>query len=109
MENAFTGNLCAFNFDGSEFRQVTEEFAGLEVTEDFDMNEFGQIAFVCRTTDVPNMPVADSNEVCVINLDGSGFAKLTAANSRVENLHITEVGQIVYECSVEGSFRFLFR
>ena len=104
--NVSIPHLCTFNFDGSNFRFVNESFDGLEIQHDIDVNEAGQIAFVCRTVGTSINPIASTTQLCVINLDGTGFAKLTATESRVENLHITEAGEIIYQCTDGGESAF---
>jgi hypothetical protein len=60
--------------------------------DSFDINNLGQIVFVCRDL------VKNNSEICSINSDGSGFLQLTTGHLEDSIPKINDRGQIVFQC-----------
>lgn len=65
--------------------------------ERFDLNNSGQIVFMCRFED------EKQSEICAINMDGTGYKRLTNDLLYNSNPKINDRGQIVFQCQFTDS------
>jgi PKD repeat protein len=94
--------IYIINADGTGLATVAAEFdlPLSDMDEGLDMNAFGQIVYDCTLAAPP--AGADTDQLCVVNADGTGNKILTSDPNEAEDARINDLGQIVYECE-DGS------
>lgn len=111
-ERDFGQQICIVDVDGRDQKQLTQIFSipdedpqlADNLNNHPDMNRAGQIAFTCTRNDTLNaggqQVSLPSGGICVINADGTGFARITE-EPLVQNLAIGEDGVVYYDCADE--------
>ena len=102
--------LCSRRADGSDYQFYDHV---VDIDSSMSINSSGQIAFGCYD---PSLESAlddrghvrlDYGEICVINIDGTGFRQLTNNHTGDSHPSIDDSGRIVYQCEDESIADYL--